>query len=60
MIILKFVLIKDTIISLIASLIYPFIINLIPSIFRISALRMEKQSGKYLYRFSSFLENNLA
>ena len=53
-------LIKDTIISLIASLIYPFIINLIPSIFRISALRMEKQSGKYLYRFSSFLENNLA
>ena len=53
-------LIKDSVISLITSLIYPFIINLIPSIFRISALRMEKQSGKYLYRFSSFLENNLA
>ena len=52
-------LIKDTIISLITSLIIPFFINLIPGIFRILALRMKKSSGKYLYKFSSFLENNL-
>ena len=50
-------LIKDTIISLLTSLIIPFFINLIPGIFRILALRMEKSSGKYLYKFSSFLEN---
>ena len=52
-------LIKDTIISLITSLIYPFGIYLIPGIFRILALRMEKSSGKCLYKFSSFLENYL-
>ena len=52
-------LIKDTIISLITSLIYPFVIYLIPGIFRIIALRIEKSSGKYLYKFSSFLENYL-
>ena len=53
-------LIKDTVLSLIASLIYPFVIYLIPGIFRIPALRMEKSSGKCLYKFSSFLENYLA
>ena len=52
-------LIKDTIISLITSLIIPFFINLIPGLFRIPALRMKKNSGKYLYMFSSFLENYL-
>ena len=50
-------LIKDTISSLIASLVYPFGIYLIPCIFRVSTLRMEIPSGKYLYKFSSFLEN---
>ena len=50
-------LIKDSVISLITSLIYPFIINLIPGIFRISGLRLKKSSGKYLYNFSCFLEN---
>ena len=52
-------LIKDSVISLIVSLIFPFIINLIPGIFRISALKIEKSSGKYLYKFSFFLENYL-
>ena len=50
-------LIKDSIISLIASLIYPFILYLIPSVFRAIALKVKKFSGKYLYKFSSFLEN---
>ena len=52
-------LIKDSIISLIISLIYPFVIYLIPGIFRIPSLRMKKNSGRYLYKFSSFLENYL-
>ena len=51
--------IKDSIISLITSLIYPFIIYLIPGMFRIPSLKMKKHSGQCLYRFSSFLENCL-
>ena len=47
-------LIKDCIISLITSLIYPFGISLIPALFRIPAIRMKKPC---LYKFSSFLEN---
>ena len=47
-------LIKDSIISLITSLIYPFGISLIPGLFRIPAIRMKKPC---LYKFSSFLEN---
>ena len=53
-------LIKDSIISFITSFVYSFMIYLIPGLFRIAALRMENHSGKYLYKFSSFLENNLA
>ena len=53
-------LIKDSIISLIISLIYPFIINLVPGIFRIVSLKMKKHSGKCLYNFSSFIENFFA
>ena len=50
-------LIKDTFISIITSLIYPFILNLIPGIFRIAALRIEKPSRKCLYKFSYFFGN---
>ena len=52
-------LIKDTIISLITSLLLPFGLFLIPGIFRIPALKEEKQNLKCLYKFSSFLENYL-
>ena len=52
-------LIKDSIISLLTSFIYPFALNLIPGIFRISALRAESPSRRYLYKFSNFLENLL-
>ena len=50
-------LIKDTVISLITSFIYPFGVNLILGIFRIPSLKMKKPKGKCLYKFSSFLEN---
>ena len=49
-------LIKDCIIILLTSFIYPFGIILIPGLFRIPALRMKNPC---LYKFSSFLENYL-
>ena len=48
-------LIKDTLISFLVSLIYPFGFCLIPGIFRIHALKSEKGSRKLLYKFSSLL-----
>ena len=52
-------LIKDSLISLITSLAIPFAMCLIPAIFRIPALRLEKPTGKLLYKFSALLENYL-
>ena len=52
-------LIKDSLISQITSLILPFGLYLIPGIFRIKALKDEKNSSKCLYKFSLFLENYL-
>ena len=49
-------LIKDSIISFVIGLVYPIIMYLIPGIFRISALRAEKQDRKYLFKISSFIE----
>ena len=45
-------LIKDTLISFGISMIYPFLINLLPGIFRISALNSEKKDQVCLYRIS--------
>ena len=45
-------LLKDTIISFITELIYPFGFYLIPGIFRINAIKSKK---KYLYTFSNLL-----
>ena len=52
-------LIKDCIISLITSLVIPFVLYIIPGVFRISSLRVEKPTRKLLYNFSLFLENLL-
>ena len=52
-------LIKDTLISLITSLLLPFVLFLIPGLFRIVALKVEKPTRKFLYKFSQFLENYL-
>ena len=49
-------LIKDTIISFGLSFISPFLIYLIPGIFRISALSDPKKNKKYKYQFSSLLQ----
>ena len=49
-------LLKDTLISFGLSLIYPFGIYLLPSIFRKSALSDPKKGRKCLYNFSKFLQ----
>ena len=49
----QFCLIEDTIISLILSLIYPFILNLLPGIFRIPSLRKNK---KCLYQVAKIFQ----
>ena len=51
----QIILIQDTIFSFLLSMIYPFGINLIPGIFRISALRAKKKDKKCLYKFSGFV-----
>ena len=53
-------LIKDCIISLVTSLLIPFVFCIIPGIFRIPSLRVKKRKRKLLYKISSFLENWLS
>ena len=52
----QFHLIKDTLISFGLSLIYPFIIYLIPPLFRIPALSSPKKNRKYLYNLSLVIQ----
>ena len=49
-------LIKDTIISFITSLLYPFILNLLPGMFRIPALRNINKNKKCLYKTSQIVQ----
>ena len=51
----QILLIKDSLISFGLSLIYPFFINLIPGLFRISALKAKKGDKDCLYKFSNIL-----
>ena len=50
-------LLKDSIIGLGFSLLFPFGIYLIPGIFRILALTNTKIRKEYLYNFSKFLQS---
>ena len=52
-------LVKDSLFSLITSILLPFIIYIIPCILRISSLREEKPTNKFLYKLSSLIENFL-
>ena len=49
-------LLKDTLISFALSLIYPFVIYLLPGLFRIPALSDSKKKRKLLYNFSKVLQ----
>ena len=48
---------QDSFISDATSLFIPFLLLLIPGIFRIAALKVKKPIHKYLYKFSLFLDN---
>ena len=50
-------LIKDSLISLIISLLLPFGFCLIPGIFRISSLRAKNPTRKLLYKLSIIIES---
>ena len=49
-------LIQDTLLSFSLSLIYPFIIYLLPGIFRIPSLSDKKKQKKYLFIISKVLQ----
>ena len=49
-------LIKDTLISFSTTLMYPFILYLLPGIFRIPALKSKKGDKLFLYKFSKFIQ----
>ena len=49
------ILIKDTLISFTLSLLYPFIINLVPGIFRIYSLRTKNKDKQCLYKLSQII-----
>ena len=48
----QIILLKDTGISLAASMVYPFILSFLPGFFRIPSLRAEKRNFNYLYKIS--------
>ena len=49
-------LIKDTVISLASSMIYPFAIYLLPGIFRLTALKNKKKDKELMYKFSKVFQ----
>ena len=49
-------LVKDTLTSFALSLLYPFALNLIPGIFRISSLKSKNNDSKLLYTVSKVLQ----
>ena len=51
----QIILIIDTLISFVISMIYPFGLNLLPGIFRIAALKSKNKDKKCLYRFGSIV-----
>ena len=51
----QLILIKDTLISFILSMLYPFALNLLPGTFRIPALRTKDKNKKLLYKISGFI-----
>ena len=51
----QIILIEDTIISFTLSMLYPFGLNLIPGMFRIPALRSDKNDKQGLYKISLYI-----
>ena len=47
---------KNTLISFAMSLVYPFIIYIIPCALRMSSLNNEEKDKEYLYKISKFIQ----
>ena len=52
----QIILIKDTIISFCLSLVYPFLLNLLPGIFRLASLGNSKKNKPCLYKISTLIQ----
>ena len=52
----QFHLLKDTLVSFGLSLLYPFVLCLLPGLFRIPALSSPKKKREYLFKFSKILQ----
>ena len=52
----QIILIKDTIISFCLSLLYPFLLNLLPGVFRLSSLRNSEKNKPCLYKISTLIQ----
>ena len=50
-------LLKDNLMSFVLSIIMPFLIYLLPGIFRIPALSVKNKNREYLYKFSKFIQS---
>ena len=48
----QIILIKDTLVSYALSMVYPFLLNLLPGFFRIPALKAEQGKREYMYKIS--------
>ena len=51
----QIILIKDILISYGISMIYPFLINLVPGIFRIRSLKASKKDKEFVYRIGNLV-----
>ena len=49
-------LIKNAFVTLAIAFVYPFIINLLPSTFRIISLKDVNRNSQYMYRFSKIIQ----
>ena len=52
----QFYLMKDVLISFVLSLLYPFVLNLFPGIFRIISLKSRDRNKEYLYKISKIIQ----
>ena len=50
-------LIKDSLISLAITILYPIFLYLLPGIFRIPALRSEQKNKEIMYKFSKLIQS---
>ena len=51
----QIIFIKNTLISFTLTLVYPFVLNLLPGIFRMSSLKANKKDKECVYKFANII-----